>query len=245
MRNYLFAFLASCAVIVALFWIAAVGRSSPIFIGNTTVYQTQYQQIHNNQLIGDAELKKLQEAIDFATKREFERALEMFNRVPEAARVAAYWNDVGAVRESLNDQENARLAYQKALDLRPDFEPAKVNLARLDKRATPDATRPAKAETRSPDASPAINLLSPYEVGQDVRVPSADWIKIVSGKDDDYIWVHHFQDVEGTFPVTGIGLNKQLGGLNKGEKQQKSKGYRFFCWRLGGWRIPFDPPVYA
>jgi tetratricopeptide (TPR) repeat protein len=127
-RYYLFAFLATCAVIVALFWIAAVGRSSPIFIGNTTVYQTQYQQIHNNQLIGDAELKKLQEAIDFATKREFERALDVFNRVPEAARVAAYWNDVGAVRESLNDQENARLAYQKALDQRPDFEPASTRI---------------------------------------------------------------------------------------------------------------------
>jgi tetratricopeptide (TPR) repeat protein len=233
-RCYLFAFLATCAVIVALFWIAALGRSSPIFIGNTTVYQTQYQQIHNNQLIGDAELKKLQEAIDFATKREFERALEMFSRVPEAVRVAAYWNDVGAVREGLNDQENARLAYQKALDLRPDFEPAKVNLARLDKRAAPDATRPAKAETRSPDASPAINLLSPYEAGQDVRVPSADWIKIVSGKDEDYIWVQHFEDLEGTFPLRGSALINSFAVLIKEQNSQNAKDIAFFAGDSAG-----------
>src|SRR5215831_14456804 len=186
------------------------------------------------QLIGDAELKNLQEAIDFATKREFERALDVFNRVPEAARVAAYWNDVGAVRESLNDQENARLAYQKTLDLRPDFEPAKVNLARLDKRATPDATRPAKAETRSPDASPAINLLSPYEVGQDVRVPSADWIKIVSGKDDDYIWVHHFQDVEGTFPLRGSALINSFAVLIKEQNSENPKDIAFFAGDSAG-----------
>jgi tetratricopeptide (TPR) repeat protein len=202
-RYYLFAFLATCAVIVALFGIAAVGRSTPMFVGNTTVYQNQYQQINNNQPLGEAELAKIQEAIDLVTKRQFDRALDIFNRIPEAARVPAYWNDVGAVRESLSDQQNARLAYQKALDLRPDFEPAKVNLARLDERGAPDTTTAATAHTKPPDPSSLINLLSPYEVGQDVRVPSADWIKIVSGKDDDYIDVYAFTNLEGTFPLRG------------------------------------------
>lgn len=230
-RYYLFAFLATCAVVVALFGIAAVGRSSPLFIGNTTVYQTQYQQVHNNQLIGDAELKKLQEAIDFATKREFERALEMFNRIPEAARVAAYWNDVGAVRESLNDQQNARLAYQKALDLRPDFEPAKVNLARLDKRGAADATIPAKVERKSPD-SPPINLLSPYEPGQDVRVPTAEWIKIVSGKDDDAIWYRgdpKFANTEAIFPLRGPAIINTFAVLIKEHSERNPKDIAFFA----------------
>jgi tetratricopeptide (TPR) repeat protein len=199
-RYYLFAFLATCAVIVAVFGIASLGRTSAIFIGNTTVYQNQYQQINNNQLLGDAQLRQIQQAIDLATQRQFDRALDAFNRVPEAARVAAYWNDVGAVREGLDDREDARLAYQKALELRPDFAPAKVNLARLN-LARLDAPNEAKAETRPPGPSSLVNMLSPYQAGQDVRVPSAEWIKIVSGKDDDRIDLNPWKDSEAIFPL--------------------------------------------
>jgi hypothetical protein len=128
------------------------------------------------------------------------------------------------VRESLNDQQNARLAYQKALDLRPDFEPAKVNLVRLDKRVAADATTPAR---KSPD-SPPINLLSPYEAGQDVRVPTAEWIKIVSGKDADAIWHQgEFKNREAIFPLRGPAIINTFAVLIKEQGDQNPKDIAF------------------
>jgi hypothetical protein len=127
----------------------------------------------------------------------------------------------------LSDQQNARLAYQKALDLRPDFEPAKVNLARLDKRGAADATIPAK----SPD-SPPINLLSPYEPGQDVRVPTAEWIKIVSGKDDDAIWDKRnpkFESTEAIFPLRGPAIINAFAVLIKEQSDTNPKDIAFFA----------------
>jgi hypothetical protein len=67
-----------------------------------------------------------------------------------------------------------------------------------------------------------------------VRVPSADWIKIVSGKDEDYIWVQHFEDLEGTFPLRGSALINSFAVLIKEQNSQNAKDIAFFAGDSAG-----------
>ena len=157
-QYYLFAFFATCAVVVAIFALAVYARNTDpartgaTFINNVTLVEQQYLQINNNQPL-DAQLKQqIKEAIELTAQREFARAQEAFLRLPDAARVPAVWNDLGVAYEGSGDRQRAREAYAKALELRADFAPARDNLARLSKAAEPE--RPTAA-TGSPAAGTA------------------------------------------------------------------------------------------
>jgi hypothetical protein len=99
------------------------------------------------------------------------------------------------------------------------------------------STKPALSEIaflyakKSPD-SPPTNLLSPYEAGQDVRVPTAEWIKIVSGKDDDAIWDQgdpKFANSEAIFPLRGPAIINTFAVLIKDRSDRNPKDIVFFA----------------
>jgi tetratricopeptide (TPR) repeat protein len=192
-RYYLVAFLATCALVAFILALAVWrgGGASPVigsvFIGNPTVINNQIQHFNNNQPPSSADLQQIQEAINLATQRQFERARDAFNQLPEIARVPAVLNNLGVVYEGLNDPESARRAYQKALDKSPDYGPAKANLTRLGGEDSA-AGSPAKAVAL---ATPPVNLLAPDQGGQAKRVPKANWQGLISGKEDDYVTAYN------------------------------------------------------
>jgi hypothetical protein len=112
--------------------------------------------------------------------RDSERVLAAFKQLPETARVPAVWNELGRVYEGLNSQDDARAAYQNALQKDPNYTPAKVSLKRLDDVTFGQQTSHAPLPKRD-----EVNLLSPAQGGQLLIAPSADWERVISGNDDD------------------------------------------------------------
>jgi tetratricopeptide (TPR) repeat protein len=159
--------------------------SGPVFIGNITYIENQYQQLNSAPLA--AELRQhIEQAIALASQQQFDRALEAFSKVPADARVPAVWNDLGVVYEKLNEPARARAAYQAALARDPAFAQAKSNLARLEKAAAPAAAEAATGTATAASASD-VNLLAPGEGGQLLSAPNENWRKITSGKEDEWV----------------------------------------------------------
>src|SRR5262249_49908785 len=144
---------------------------SPVFIGNITYIENQYQQFTGAP--PTIEMRQLiVQAIELADRQQYERALEMFGKLPADMRVPVVWNDLGVVYEKLGDVANARTAYQAALAKDPALTQAKANLARLERAAAPVAT--AKNEVTATGATSAIdiNLLAPEQGGQLLSAPN-------------------------------------------------------------------------
>ena len=116
----------SIAAIAIVSFVLFARDSGPVFIGNITVIENQYLQFYG--VPPTVEVKQqLVQAIELANNQQYERALEVFLKVPADKRVPALWNDLGVVFERLNDVANARAAYQAALAKDPGFTLAKSN----------------------------------------------------------------------------------------------------------------------
>jgi len=177
----------SIAAIAVVAFVLFTRDSGPVFIGNITVIENQYLQFYGAPPTVEVK-QQLVQAIELASNQQYERALEVFLKIPADRRVPAMWNDLGVVYERLNDVANARAAYQAALAKDPGFTLAKSNLARLENAAAPVAAAPPKsASTVSAASTNDINLLAPEEGGQLLAAPSESWRKITSGKEDDWI----------------------------------------------------------
>jgi len=172
------------ALVAAVSFTLLTRDSGPIFIGNITYIENQYQQFAGAP--PSVEVRQhIVQAIELAGKQQYDRALEAFGKVPADLRVPAVWNDLGVVFERLNDLANARAAYQAALARDPAFAQAKANLARLEIAAASVAA--AAAPARSANAANDINLLAPEEGGQLLSAPNEAWRRIASGKEDEWV----------------------------------------------------------
>jgi hypothetical protein len=104
-----------------------------------TVIGKQYEHF-TGQALSESELKrKIERAVELGTKREFHKAIALFEQIPEGQRVPAVWNDLGVAYAGLDDQQRARAAFKKAQERSPDDQAARANLSRLDevRKASP------------------------------------------------------------------------------------------------------------
>jgi len=184
--------LVIAVVVFALF----TRDGGPVFIGNTTVIESQYLQYFGAPPTVEVR-QQIAQALELANNQQNERALEAFSKIPVDMRVPALWNDLGVVFERLNDLTSARAAYQAALAKDPGFTLAKSNLTRLESAAAPIAAGSAKsASTVAAASANDINLLAPEEGGQLLAAPSESWRKITSGKEDDWIEIRTGTDAD-------------------------------------------------
>jgi hypothetical protein len=110
-------------------------------------------------------LQHIKELIDAATTRDPEQARTAFNQL----------------------SEKARAAYQGAYPLTKDNLPSPGDLSSA-ASTTPLAPKPSAVATdrSSATAQTEVNLLSPEQGGHAVVVPKSDWLKVISGKDDEW-----------------------------------------------------------
>jgi hypothetical protein len=181
----------SMAVIAVVVFALFARDSGPVFIGSLVVIENQYLQLYGALPTADVK-QQLAQAIELVNNQKYDRAREIFVKIPPEMRVPAVWNDLGVVFERLNDLANARAAYQSALAKDPGLTLAKRNLARLENAAAPAATSKSAAVTSAND----INLLAPEEGGQLLAAPSESWRKITSGKEDDWIEIRTGADAD-------------------------------------------------
>jgi len=181
------ALAASVAVVGVITFVLIMRDSGPVFIGNITYIENQYLQLSGAPPTVEVR-QAIVQAIELADRRQYERALEAFGKVPANTRVPAVWNDLGVVYEKLGDVANARTAYQSALAKDPTLVEAKANLARLEQAAAPVVVAKTTEARATPAASANdINLLSPEHGGQLLSAPSDSWRKITSGKEDELV----------------------------------------------------------
>jgi len=191
--------LASTMVLIGAGALALLTRDSgPVFIGNITYIENQYQQFGGAPPAVEVR-QHIVQAIELAGQHEFDRAREAFSKVPADARVPAVWNDLGVVYEKLADQASARAAYQSALAKDPAFAQAKANLARLEKLATSvpagkEAAKPAGAASAA--SARDVNLLAPEAGGLLLSAPNESWRKITSGNEDEGVQTRTGADAE-------------------------------------------------
>ena len=181
----------SMAVIAVVVFALFARDSGPVFIGSLVVIENQYLQFYGALPTVDVK-QQLVQAIELVNNQQYDRAVELFVKIPPEMRVPAVWNDLGVVFERLNDLTNARAAYQAALAKDPGLTLAKRNLARLENAAAPAATSKSATVTSAND----INLLAPEEGGQLLAAPSESWRKITSGKEDDWIEIRTGTDAD-------------------------------------------------
>jgi TIR domain-containing protein len=181
----------SMAVIAVVVFALFARDSGPVFIGSLVVIENQYLQFYGALPTVDVK-QQLAQAIELVNNQQYDRALEVFVKIPPDLRVPAVWNDLGVVFERLNDPANARAAYQSALAKDPSLTLAKRNLTRLENAAAPAATSKSATVTSAND----INLLAPEEGGQLLAAPSEGWRKITSGKEDDWIEIRTGADAD-------------------------------------------------
>jgi hypothetical protein len=161
-KYYLFAFLATCAVAVAIAALAAWKGAT--YVGTLTIINNEYQRSNNGESLSSSDLQHIKELIDAATTRDPEQARTAFNQL----------------------SEKARAAYEGAYPLTKDNLPSPGDLT-SGASTTPPVTKPSAVATdRNPaTARTEVNLLSPEQGGQAVVVPSSEWLKAISGKDGE------------------------------------------------------------
>jgi hypothetical protein len=161
-KYYLFAFLATCAVAVAIAALAA--WSGATYIEALTTINNEYRQSNNGESLSSSDLQHIKELIAAATARDSVQERTAFNQL----------------------SEKARAAYEGAYPLAKDKLPPPEELIR-GASTTPLSTEPSAVGTGPiPAPAPAeVNLLSPEQGGQAIIVPNGEWLKAISGKDDE------------------------------------------------------------
>jgi hypothetical protein len=202
-RYYLVAFLATCIVVIAIAALAVLRGAKFITINN------EYRQINNVQSLSDSDLQHVKDWIEATMTRDSDRVLAAFKQLPEAARVPAVWNELGGIYEGLRSQDNARAAYQNALQKDPNYVPAKISLTRLDDDPPLQKPSPAPSDKRvqsdiqktvsQPDD---VDLLPPKGGGMAELLPSSEWKKIISGNEGDSITARTGQEAVYSFDGT-------------------------------------------
>jgi tetratricopeptide (TPR) repeat protein len=202
-RYYLVAFLATCIVVIAIAALAALRGAKFTMINN------EYRQINNVGSLSNSDLQHVKDWIEATMTRDSERVLAAFKQLPETTRVPAVLNELGRTYEGLNSQDDARAAYQNALQKDPDYAPAKISLTRLDDVTLRQKSSPARSDTRAqseiqktvsgPDD---VDLLPPKGGGMAELLPSSDWKKITSGNDGDWISARTGQEAVYSFEGT-------------------------------------------
>jgi tetratricopeptide (TPR) repeat protein len=141
--------------------------------------------------------------------RDSDRVLAAFKQLPETARVPAVWNELGRTYEGLNSEDDARAAYQNALQKDPDYAPAKISLTRLEDVTPRQKSSPAQSDTRAQSdiqktvsGQHDVDLLPPTGGGMAELLPSSDWKKITSGNDGDWIWARSGMEAVYSFEGT-------------------------------------------
>ena len=171
----------SMAVIAVVVFALFARDSGPVFIGSLVVIENQYLQFYGALPTVDVK-QQLVQAIELVNNQQYDRALELFVKIPPEMRVPAVWNDLGVVFERLNDLTNARAAYQAALAKDPGLTLAKRNLARLENAAAPAARR----SQRLPPPPTTSTCWRRRRAGNCCGA-KRELAQITSGKEDDWI----------------------------------------------------------
>jgi tetratricopeptide (TPR) repeat protein len=202
-RYYLVAFLATCVVVIAIAALAALRGAKFTTINN------EYRQINNVQSLSNSDLQHVKDWIEATMTRDSDRVLAAFKQLPETARVPAVWNELGRTYEGLNSEDDARAAYQNALQKDPDYAPAKISLTRLEDVTPRQKSSPAQSDTRAQSdiqktvsGQHDVDLLPPTGGGMAELLPSSDWKKITSGNDGDWIWARSGMEAVYSFEGT-------------------------------------------
>jgi TIR domain len=193
-NKYWWASAAAAILVLAGIIIVLINRHpvitvSPVpntnYIGSITMIANQYQQL-NNQPLSDKVKQDIQEAIELASRREFQAAIERYRRLPDDARVPFVLNDLGVAYEGAQDLTNARAAYAKALEKSPDFAEAKKNFERVaEKKDLPrdgdsipkPAPAPVPPSPITPPSPPGVYFADDFarkELGRDWKVMNPD-----------------------------------------------------------------------
>jgi hypothetical protein len=137
---------------------------------NMTVIRKQYEHFSGGQYFNDPDLtQKIEQAVELGAKREFKQAVDLFEQIPESARVPAVWNDIGVAYLGLNDQQRARAAFEKA----PDDAAAKANLGQLQPvKVLPQQPTPASPTEPNKDIFHAKKIPLNAAIGAAIADPS-------------------------------------------------------------------------
>lgn len=139
----------------------------------------------------DAGMKALQAAQLPAAKQHLEASIAAFPGYTRA------YNALGVVAMKLGEKENGVSAFQKALELHPDYSEALVNLARVrvQEKNTAEAEKLlARAIASDPNSADALVLLANLEFEQgryDEAAATAAKVHQVEGGDQGYAIAHY------------------------------------------------------
>lgn len=186
-KYYLVAFLSTCMVVIVVFALAvSVRNGSPLagftYVGTMTVIENQYQQFNGGKPLDDDSLKqKIAESVALAARHEFRRAIDIVKQLPESARVPAVLNNLGVAYAAVNDEANARAAFDEALKKSPDYSEARDNLSRLDERKIA-AVDEVVSRVGDRESEPNNDILHANAVAMNTTVGAA----IADPADSDY-----------------------------------------------------------
>jgi hypothetical protein len=142
-KYYLLAFLATCAVAVAIAALAALKGTN--YIGTLTIINNEYRQLTNGQSLSISDLEHIQELIEAAITRDTQSARTAFNQLSEPARAA----------------------YERAYPL------AKDNLVRPDELSAGGATMSAQPGASTQEIEPNNDILTANNIPLNATISGA------------------------------------------------------------------------
>jgi hypothetical protein len=105
-RYYLFAFLASCAVVVAI--VALAAWNGITYVRTLNIINNEYRQSNNGEALSGADLQHIKELIDAAMTRDLKQAETAFNQLSDKAR-DAYASAVSSAKDILPPPDELKI----------------------------------------------------------------------------------------------------------------------------------------
>ena len=105
---------------------------STMTVNNVAIILEEYEKYQGKPLL-DSQLKEqIDQAVAAATEGRHRESIQLLEKVAAKAPVPAIFTNIGVEYSKLNDVDEARTAFAKALDKDPSYEPARVNRERLE-----------------------------------------------------------------------------------------------------------------
>jgi Flp pilus assembly protein TadD len=80
----------------------------------------------------EAVAKRYEHVLELVQKKKFKKALKVLDELLQGSpKNSVLWNDKGYILKTLGRKDEARLAFENALEYDPDYHIAQVNLNRL------------------------------------------------------------------------------------------------------------------